>query len=97
MRFVSRFSREKLRGPLKRGGPHVQRGEDFGGFLGKPENPGFQVLGNSDKLATVLGLANIVSGVQVDETGSARPEIAAARVFFIGEHQETCELLPWGG
>ena len=25
--------------------PYVQRGEDFGGFLGKLENPGFQVLG----------------------------------------------------
>ena len=44
-----------------------------------------------------LGLANIVSGVEVGETGSARPKIAVARVFFIGEHQETCELLPWGG
>ena len=45
MRFVSLFSREKLHGLLKRGGPHVQRGEDFGGFSGKLENPGFQVLG----------------------------------------------------
>ena len=52
MRFVSRVVREKLHGHLKRGGPHVQRGEDFGGFWGKPENPGFQVLGKSDKLAT---------------------------------------------
>ena len=97
MRFVSRFSHAEDCGTFKVCGPHVQRGGDFGGFWGKLEHPGFQVLGNSDKLATVSGLRNIVSGVQVDETGSARPEIAAARVFFIGEHQETCELLPWGG
>ena len=63
MRFVLRLSREKLRGHLKRGGPHVQRGEDFGGFSGKLENPVFQVLGKLSRRAPVLGLASIVSGV----------------------------------
>ena len=56
VRFVSRFSREKLHGLLKRGGPHVQRGEDFGGFFPNPENPGFQVFGKTLPEGSGFGL-----------------------------------------
>ena len=97
MRFASPFSRAGESGSLDSCTPDVQRGEDFGGFLGKLENPGFQVLGKPSRRAPVLGLASIVSGVWVGETGSARPKIAVARVVFIRELKETCLLSPWGG
>ena len=97
MRFASLFSRAGESGSLDSCTPDVQRGEDFGGFLGKLQNPVFQVLGNPSQRAPLLGLGSIVSGVWVRETGSARPKIAVARVFFIREHKESCLLSPWGG
>ena len=102
VRFVSRFSREKLRGHLKRGGPHVQRGEDFGGFWGKLENPGFQVLGKSDKLATpprvrrgtvqtadsrARPIKNVPAGP--DASGSPTEASGPAGSFFIGRARES--------
>ena len=42
VRFASRFSRARVRTASAAGGPHVQRGEAFGGFSG---NLGFRVFG----------------------------------------------------
>ena len=102
VRFVSLVSREKLHGHLKRGGPHVQRGEDFGGFWGKPENPGFQVLGKSHKLATpprvrrgtvqtadsrARPIKSIPAGP--DASGSPTEASGPAGTFFIGRARES--------
>ena len=55
VRFVSRFSRAEDCGIFKVCGPQEQRGKDFGGCWGKLENPGFHVLGKSEKPAPGVG------------------------------------------
>ena len=101
MRFVSRFSREKVRGLLKRGGPHVQRGEDFGGFSGKLENLGFPVLQNSEKSAPGAGSSSLVSKTapsrarpiknvlaDPDAPGGLPETSGTARIFFWSRARE---------
>ena len=102
MRFASRFSRARVRTASAVGGPYVQRGEDFGGFLGKLENPGFQVLGKSEKVGPTsrpdfgafqiaVSRARPIKNILAGPHGSGGPPEPSgpARIFFTGRARET--------
>ena len=90
------------------GGPYLQRGEDFGGFSGKLENLGFQVVGKLEKAAPGAGspypvtnsapsrarpVKSILAG---PDAGVGPPEASgSARTFFTG--LEAAEVGSRGG
>ena len=86
---------------IERAAPYVQRGEGFAGFSGKLENLGFQVFGNSEKVAPGAGspylvsktapsrarpLKNILAGL--DGLGGPPEPSGPVRMFFMGRGRE---------